>query len=89
MASKGKTKSYSQHSEFRHVSVSERQQSHLCGQNLCGAFVRAVLAMNFKESDLAISTTKALHKFQHQNCIVRTVHDSDHDGVVRIFAGHS
>ena len=28
-------------------------------------------------------------EFQHQNCTVRTVHDSDHDGVVRIFAGHS
>ena len=27
--------------------------------------------------------------FQHQNCIVGTVHDSDHDGVVRIFVRHS
>ena len=25
--------------EFQHVSVSERQQSCLCGQNLCGPFV--------------------------------------------------
>ena len=41
----------SQHGEFRHVNVSERQQSHLCGQNLCGAFVRAVLVTNFEESD--------------------------------------
>ena len=52
-----------QHGEFRHVSVSERQRSHLCGQNLCGAFVRAVLATNFKESDWAMAadgTTKAL-----------------------------
>ena len=27
--------------------------------------------------------------FQHQNCTVGTVHDSDHDGVVRIFVRHS
>ena len=26
---------------------------------------------------------------QHQNCTVGTVHDSDHDGVVRIFVRHS
>ena len=38
MASEGKTTR--QHGEFRHVSVSERQRSRLCGQNLCGAFVR-------------------------------------------------
>ena len=37
-----------QHGEFRHVSVSERQQSRPCGQNLCGAFVTAVLATNFE-----------------------------------------
>ena len=28
-------------------------------------------------------------EFQHQNCTVGTVHDSDHEGVVRIFVGHS
>ena len=28
------------HGEFRHVSVSERQRSRVCGQNLYGAFVR-------------------------------------------------
>ena len=53
----------SQRGEFRHVSVSERQRSHLCGQNLCGAFERAVLATNFEESDRAMAadgTTKAL-----------------------------
>ena len=86
----------SQHGEFRHVSVSERQRSHLCGQNLCRAFVRAVVATNFEESDRAMAAAlqKRLYlhhqgEFQHQNCTVRTVHDSDHDGVVRIFAGHS
>ena len=38
---------------------------------------------------VADGTTKALvshHRgeFQHQNCTVGTVHDSDHEGVVRI-----
>ena len=28
-------------------------------------------------------------EFQHQNCTVGTVHDSDHNGVVRIFVRHS
>ena len=35
----------------------------LCGKNLCGAFVRAVLATNFEESDQAMvtdGTTKLL-----------------------------
>ena len=43
-----------QHCEFRHVSISGRQRSHLCGQNLCGACVRAVLATNSEESDRAM-----------------------------------
>ena len=46
----------SQHGEFRHVSVSERQRSRPCGQNYFD-FV--------------------------------SLHHSDHDGVVRIFVGHS
>ena len=53
----------SQHGEFWHVSVSKQQRSHLSGQNLCGAFVRAVLAKNFEESNRAMAangTTKAL-----------------------------
>ena len=33
----------SQHGEFRHVSVSERQRSRPCGQNLCVPFLRTVL----------------------------------------------
>ena len=28
-------------------------------------------------------------EFQHQNCAVGLLHGSDHDGVVRIFVGHS
>ena len=49
-----------QHGEFWHVSVSEREQSRPCGQNLCGPFVRAVLAMKVEESARADGTTKAL-----------------------------
>ena len=56
---------------------------------------KTVLATNVEESDRAMvsdGTTKALHhqgEFQHQNCTVGTVHDSDHEGVVRIFVRHS
>jgi len=38
--------------EFCH---SEGQPSWLCGQNLCGFFVRAVLATNVEESDGAMA----------------------------------
>ena len=31
--------------EFRHVSISTRQRSLWCGQNLCGPFLRATLTM--------------------------------------------
>ena len=34
---------FSQHGEFLHVSVSERQRSQPCGQNLCVPFLRTVL----------------------------------------------
>ena len=44
-----------QHGEFKHASVSERRRSHLCGQNLCEAFVRAVLEANFEESNRAMA----------------------------------
>ena len=62
MASKGRQELITAHNvsstviKFRHVSISEQQRS-------CGAFVRAVLAMNFEESDRAMvadSITKAL-----------------------------
>ena len=87
----------SQHGDFRHVSVSERQRSRPCGQNVRVPFLRTVLP---PEVDGALEQWRPtarqkrsyLHhqgEFQHQNCTVRTVHDSYHDGVVRIFAGHS
>ena len=77
----------SQHGEFRHVSVSGRQRSWPCGLH------KTALATNVEESDRAMAadgTTKRLYlhhqgEFQHQNCMVGTVDDSDHEGVVRIF----
>ena len=61
------------------------------------ALLRTVLPPEVGESARAMAAMarqKRLYlqhqgEFQHQNCTVRTVHDSDHDGVVRIFAGHS
>ena len=57
-----------QHGEFCHVSVSERERSRPCGQNLCVPFPRAVLPPEVEESARAmvangetkafISTTK-------------------------------
>ena len=87
----------SQHGEFRHVSVSERQRSRPCGQNLCGAFVRLYWQPTSKRAieqwrPTAQQKRLYLHhqgEFQHQNCTVGTVHDSDHEGVVRIFVRHS
>ena len=91
----------SQHGEFRHVSVSGRvsgrQRSRPCGQNLCGAFVRLYWQPTSKraiEQWRPTAQQKRLYlnhqgEFQHQNCTVGTVHDSDHEGVVRIFVRHS
>ena len=45
------------------VSAHEGQSSWLCGQKLCGHFVRAALATNVEESDQAMAAdgvTKAL-----------------------------
>ena len=86
-----------QHSQFWHVSVSERQRSRLCGQYLCGAFVRLHWQPTSKRAieqwrPTAQQKRLYLHhqgEFQHQNCTVGTVHDSDHEGVVRIFVRHS
>ena len=51
-----------------------------------------VLATNIEENDRAMAadgTTKRLYlhhqgEFQHNYCTVVSLHDSDHDGVVRI-----
>ena len=86
-----------QHGVFQHVSVSERQRLRLCGQDLCGAFVRLYWQPTSKreiEQWRPTAQQKRLYlhhhgEFQHQNCTVGTVHDSDHEGVVRIFVRHS
>ena len=86
-----------QYGEFWHVSVNERQRSRLCSQNLRAPSLRMVLPPEVGESARAMVSTARqkrsyLHhqgEFQHQNCTVGTVHDSDHDGVVRIFVSHS
>ena len=79
-----------QHGEFWHVSVSERQKLRV-------PFLRTVLPPEVGESARAMASTARqkrsyLHhqgEFQLQNCTVGTVRDSDHEGVVRIFVGHS
>ena len=61
------------------------------------AFPKNGTATGSRESARAMASTARqkrsyLHhqgEFQLQNCTVGTVHDSDHEGVVRIFVGHS
>ena len=71
-----------QHGEFWHVSVSEQQKLRV-------PFLRTELPPEVGESARAMASTARqkrsyLHhqgEFQHQNCTVGTVHDSDHEGV--------
>ena len=97
IASNGDQKEHSQlsqHVEFWHVSVSERR---LCGQNLRVPFLRTVLPPEVGESARAMAATARqkrlyLHhqgEFQHKNCTLGSLNDSDHDGVGRFFVGHS
>ena len=85
-----------QHGEFWHVSVSERQRSRPWGQTLRVPFLRTVLP---PEVDGALEQWRPtarqkrsyLHhqgEFQHNYFDFMSLHDSDHDGVVRIFVGH-
>ena len=86
-----------QHGELCHVSVSERQRSRPCGQNLRVPFLRTVLPPEVEESARAMAATTRqkrsyLHhqgEFQHQLFAVRSGHDSDHGGVVRISVGQA
>ena len=88
---------FRQHGEFWHVSVSERQRSRPCGQNLRVPFLRTVLPPEVGESARAMAATvrqKRLYlrhqgEFQHNYFDFVSLHHSDHDGVVRIFVGHS
>ena len=91
----------SQHGEFRHVSVSERQRSRLCGQNLRVAFLRMVLPRYcHRKSKRALEQWRPTARqkrsylyhqgeFQHNYFDFVSLHHSDHAGVVRIFVGHS
>ena len=87
----------SQHGEFWHVSVSERQRSRPGGQTLRVPFLRTVLPPEVGESARAMVATARqkrlyLHhqgEFQHNYFDFVSLHHSDHDGVVRIFVGHS
>ena len=87
----------SQHGEFWHASVSERQRSRPCGQNLCVPFLRTVLPPEVERAleqwrPTARQKRSYLHhqgEFQHQLLSFRSAHDSDHSGVVRISVGQS
>ena len=86
-----------QHGEFWHASVSERQRSRACGQNLRVPFLRTVLPPEVEESARVMAATARqkrsyLHhqgEFQHNYFDFVSLHHSNHDGVVRIFVGHS
>ena len=86
-----------QHGEFWHASVSERQRSRPCGQNLRVPFLRTVLPPEVEESARAMAVTARqkrsyLHhqgEFQHQLFTFRSGHYSDHHGVVRISVGQA
>ena len=103
IASNGDQKTFSQHSqlrqhgEFRHVTVSERQRSRPCGQNLRVPFHRTVLPPEVEGAleqwrPTARQKRSYLHhqgEFQRNYFDFVSLHHSDHDGVVRIFVGHS
>ena len=72
----------SQHGEFLHVSIGERQRSRPCGQNLRVPFLRTVLPPEVGESAQTMAAngeTKALiylhhqGEFQHQLFTFRSV----------------
>ena len=87
----------SQHGEFRHVSVSERQRSRLCGQNLrvlsyeryCHRKSKRALEQWRPTARQKRSYLYHQSEFQHNYFDFVSLHHSDHDGVVRIFVGHS
>ena len=81
--------------EFRHASISARQQSLRCGHNLCRPFLRATLAMTVGSCARAMAATGRQRAHNSTTevsfCTIMFVslHDSDHEGVVRIFAALS
>ena len=100
MATKRETRQHSQlsqHGEYWHVSVSERQRSRLSGQSLRVPFLRTVLPPEVGESARAMAATARQKRsylyhqgeFQHNYFDFVSLHHSDHDGVVRISVRHS
>ena len=87
----------SQHGEFWHASVSERQRSRPCGQNprvpswerYCHRKSKRALEQWRPTARRKRSYLSHQGEFQHQLFTFRSVHDSDHGGVVRITVGQS
>ena len=87
---------HSQLPQHGDASVSERQRSRPCGQNLRVPFLRTVLPPEVEESARVMAATARqkrsyLHhqgEFQHNYFDFVSLHDSDHDGVVRISVRH-
>ena len=85
------------HGKIWHASVSERQRSRACGQNLRVPFLGTVLPPEVEESARVMAATARqkcsyLHhqgEFQHNYFDFVSLHDSDHDGVGRISVRHS
>ena len=80
-----------QHGELWHASVSERQRSRPCGQNLrvplewyCHRKSKRALEQWWPTVRQKRSYLKHQGDFQHQLFTFRSVRDSDHGGVVRI-----
>ena len=94
MSAKTKTEHYyGAHNVVTRVSFSARQRSLRCGQNLRMPFLSADDSWIVRSSDGGHGRQKGslLHhqgEFLHSYSFV-SLHDSDHDGVVRIFVALS
>jgi len=83
--------------EFQHVSISGRQRSLRCGQNLRGPFPRATLPMTVGlcARAMAINGRQKRSEFHNPGEFLYnyytfvSLHDSNHEGVVRIFVALS
>ena len=89
MAPKTKTKCYNAHNVATRVSfsISARQRSLQGGQNLRDSWI--VCSSNGGQQEDKRAHNSHQSKFLHNYYTFESVHDSDHDGVVRIFIGLS
>ena len=74
------------------ASVNDGDRSCVCGQNLCSAFVRLYwqpTSMTAIEQWWPTARQKHQGEFQCNYFDFMSLHHSNHDGVVRIFVGHS